>query len=198
MIRVGFRELSHSLQHEIQQLEINMDYVANKEAIVYEETLPRMNFDANRDHRVEENFMRVAKYVNLLQLAKNVYYDNSWSKRGLLSMFFNMERKWERIAAQIANTASMDDLGDHNGETFVDTCVDLAAYSMKLCAWVFVRRPDLYKRFLETLTSELEKAKMLAPQPLDILKAAAAVKSCEHGPAEVCDNCRPHGVHSTF
>jgi len=190
MINVGHKDVLPALKHQITELEIAMDYAANHISISKVPELTHLNAEAKRDHRIEEDFMRVSKYVNLLQLAKNVYYDNSWSKRGLLSMFFNMERKWERIASQITSTAYMEELREENGETFVDTCVDLAAYAMKLCAWVFVRRPDLYKRFLVSVTAELEKAKMMAPREV-------SEPSCDHGITEICDHCRPHGVHHT-
>lgn len=110
-----------------------------------------LNREAQTDHRVEVSFMDMASLVNKLQNAKNVLYDNSYSKRGLFSIFFNMERKWQRMDNQL-----FKGLGDAASEGFLDTCVDLAAYSMKLCAWICARSPKAYLKLTQMVQAEVE------------------------------------------
>lgn len=110
-----------------------------------------LNKEALTDHRVELPFSIISGVVERLATAKNVNYDNSYSKRGILSIFFNLERKWERIDKQIFSGKSLVDL---TTETFLDTCIDLAAYSMKMCAWICTRRPDLYLKLLRVTHQE--------------------------------------------
>lgn len=120
----------------------------------------QLNKDAVTDHRVELSFQAACDMVNVLQVAKNKHYDNSYSKRGIYSIFFNMERKWERLIGQlfgntpVAGESQEGDPLEAASESFMDTCVDLAAYSMKLVAWMSVRRPDLYIKVLQYVEAE--------------------------------------------
>lgn len=122
---------------------------------VPQDDYPNANTQSNSDHRVELPIMHMAKVIQMLADAKNKVYDNSYSKRGLFSIFFNMERKWERVVSQVFNGKSVR---DSVGETFLDTCVDLAAYSVKLCGWICARRPDLYLRLLQSTAKECRDA----------------------------------------
>lgn len=115
----------------------------------------------NPDHRIELDYMLVSSFLNTLQEAKNVHYNNSWSKRGLLSMFMNVERKWERVDHQLFN-----DIGDAGSEAFIDTLGDLAVYATKMFAWYAARSPVAYARWLESVRKEAEAVGQITqPQP---------------------------------
>jgi hypothetical protein len=107
--------------------------------------------DKQPDHRLELDFMVVASMMNTLQTAKNVHYDNSWSKRGMLSMFMNVERKYERLDTQI-----FSELGDAGSETFMDTLGDFAVYAVKMFAWYAARNPQAYLRWMLEVQKERE------------------------------------------
>jgi hypothetical protein len=132
---------------EIERLRVRMMQVYSSSAasIVYD----NVNKLAERDHRVEVDHYSVAVMIFVLRAAKNVHYDNSYSKRGLFSIFFNMERKWERLAAQLFN-----DHGDAASETFVDTIVDLAAYAIGMVGWLCARQPAAYIKLLQAIDRE--------------------------------------------
>lgn len=135
------------------------------------------NRTAQADHRVEIPMMVMAQVGNRLQLAKNVHYDNSYSKRGLFSIFFNMERKWERSVSQIFGGRTV---GDTASESFVDTCIDLAVYSIKMCAWICARRPDLYQKLLGSVVRELQSVNMLP----ELTRSPVAIPAGNRGVAE--------------
>jgi hypothetical protein len=120
----------------------------------------KVHNDAENDHKVELPFMSMARVIDRLQEAKNKHYQNSYSKRGVLSIFFNMERKWDRMDKQI-----FSDLSNAASETFLDTCIDLAAYAVKLCAWICARRPEMYRQLLQSVEEEGVAAGTLAPAP---------------------------------
>lgn len=103
------------------------------------------------DHRLELDFMVVASMMNTLQTAKNVHYDNSWSKRGMISMFMNVERKYERLDTQI-----FSEVGDAGSETFMDTLGDFAVYAVKMFAWYAARNPQAYLRWMLSVQKEHE------------------------------------------
>ena len=155
---------------------------------------PNVNTGAQRDHRVELPIMHMAKVVQQLADAKNKVYDNSYSKRGLFSIFFNMERKWERVVSQVFNGNS---LRDAMSETFLDTCVDLAAYATKLCGWICARRPDLYLRLLQATAKECRDAGIIPDEEFEPDTAAVQLGDgkgvCYGGESCVC---LPGGGHN--
>lgn len=122
---------------------------------------------AEADHKPEVPMLVIAHIGDRLQKAKNVHYKNSWSKRGIFSCFFNMERKWERFVESVFGGTTVMDTAS---EAFMDTILDLAVYSMKLVGWVAARRPDLYRKMLRSVALEvqsvgqLEKGWKVAPE----------------------------------
>lgn len=150
--QVKLLELIDNMESELLDLGSNRQLNRGVNSILQNASQP--------DHRVELDFMLAASIVNTLQTAKNAHYDNSYSKRGLLSIFFNMERKWERIDKGIFHS-----IGDAGSETFMDTLGDMAAYSMKLFAWYAIRNPVAYSKWLNTVRKEAEAVNPFIPNP---------------------------------
>ena len=154
------QELNHvnELMNVINELEDDLLKQGANRVLTPGEASIKLN-NQTPDHRIELDFMMAASFVNTLQAAKNVHYDNSYSKRGLLSIFFNVERKWLRIDKQLFSD-TMDDAGS---ETFMDTLGDFAAYAMKMFAWYAVRNPVAYYKWLEMVRKECQAVGLMPP-----------------------------------
>ena len=118
--------------------------------------------DHPQDHQLELDFVFVAVLMDVLQRAKNVSYHNSYSKRGLLSAFFNIERKFERFDAQLFGGTQ-----DAHSEGFIDTLGDLAIYCVKTFAWYALREPELFRKWLEAVLNESTSSGMVQLPPED-------------------------------
>ncbi len=119
-----------------------------------------INLQAHGDHRVEIPFNQMARIIDVLQTAKNKHYDNSYSKRGLFSIFFNVERKYERLVSMLFSNS---ELSASDSETLLDTVVDLGAYIVKMAGWICARRPDLFAKLLDSVQREAVSAGLATP-----------------------------------
>lgn len=90
-----------------------------------------------------------------LQNNKSLLYGRSYCKRADLSIFLNLERKWDRLSnimdGVIENglkSLSNRQEGTPN-ETFVDTVVDLSLYGLLWIGYIREKRPENYEEFLK-------------------------------------------------
>jgi hypothetical protein len=97
-----------------------------------------------------------------LQHDKEAVYGQSWRKYGNMSAFMNVARKWDRIDNIMRNAMEngmhiifSEEAGTAQ-ETFLDTVVDLASYSLLWVGYIANEHPDMWQRFLESnrLTQE--------------------------------------------
>ena len=96
--------------------------------------------------------------VPLLQLQhdKEAVYGQSWRKYGNISAFLNTARKWDRIdnimrkAMEDGMSLLFTDEGGTAQETFLDTVVDLANYSLLWVGHIASEHPEMWNKFLES------------------------------------------------
>ena len=103
------------------------------------------------------NIINVVPVIMELQAQKSSFYGRSYCRHGELSIFFNTERKWDRllnIMEKAIDTGNMNNLyTDNSGtptETFFDTLIDLASYSLLWVGYVFENHPEVFEKFIET------------------------------------------------
>lgn len=101
------------------------------------------------------NVMKVIPALLKLQNDKSLIYGRSWCKHGELSCFFNLERKWDRIQ-NIMEHAMEEGIGYIHGdeastptETFTDTIVDLASYSLLWMSYIYENYPEEWEKFIK-------------------------------------------------
>lgn len=100
-----------------------------------------------------ENMLTIFPDILELQAQKSAVYGRSYCRHGDLSIFLNVERKWDRIsnimnAAMKTGTDQLYESGTPT-ETFLDTVVDLASYSLLWVGYIKENHPELYQKFLE-------------------------------------------------
>ena len=109
-----------------------------------------------------KNMLDILPYILQLQAQKAAVYGRSYCRHGDLSIFLNTERKWDRISNIMdkAMTEGTDYLySDKSGtatETFVDTIVDLASYSLLWLGYINENHPELFQRFIKDNKLNLE------------------------------------------
>lgn len=102
------------------------------------------------------NAQKVVTAILNLQHDKEAVYGQSWRKYGQMSAFLNVARKWDRIDNIVQNavengmSALFSDESGTAQETFLDTVVDLASYSLLWVGYLASEHPDMWKRFLES------------------------------------------------
>ena len=119
-------------------------------------------------HSDTYNMLRLLPAILELQAQKAEVYGRSYCRHGDLSIFFNVERKWDRISnimekAMKNGTGTLHDEGTPT-ETFVDTVVDLASYGLLWVGYIMESHPEAYQKFLEVnglVTSTSGKANIL-------------------------------------
>lgn len=102
-----------------------------------------------------QNIMKILPYILKLQQQKSAVYGRSYCRHGELSIFFNTERKWDRILNIIekrmeeGNTKSLHtkDSGTPT-ETFFDTIIDLASYSLLWVGYIVENNPEILDQFI--------------------------------------------------
>ena len=110
------------------------------------------------------NVAKVFPYLLELQKQKGSYYGRSYCKHGHLSIFMNLERKWDRLANIIEmciQTGMKDFLKEGSPtETVVDTIADLATYSLLWLGYIQENNPELIDKFIKSngLTEDTCKA----------------------------------------
>ena len=118
----------------------------------------------------------VLGFIKRLHSEKNAAYGQAWKSRGeLTSILANVARKIDRIAMfQTVGTTI-------EGESIVDTAVDLFVYLTKYRLFLLEQLPDLAKRLLppaapEPLSDHVENFNVLADrtQPIEAPDPAAS------------------------
>lgn len=105
----------------------------------------------------EDNVLVMEMLPALLKLQndKSLIYGRSYCRHGDLSIFLNTERKWDRIsnimdsAMQAGMQTLFSDKSSTPTETFVDTVVDLASYSLLWASFIRDSHPEEWRKFLE-------------------------------------------------
>lgn len=100
------------------------------------------------------NMLQLLPALLELQAQKSAVYGRSYCRHGDLSIFLNVERKWDRIAnimeaAMKTGTETLYQEGTPT-ETFVDTVVDLASYGLLWVGYILETHPEALQRFLES------------------------------------------------
>ena len=100
------------------------------------------------------NLMKIFSQVLKLQNDKGRVYGRSYAKHGDVSIFLNVERKFDRIS-NIMDRAMREGLNTLHSEasstateTFLDTVVDLGLYSLMWVGYIKDEYPEEYQKFL--------------------------------------------------
>ena len=102
------------------------------------------------------NSMLMLPAILELQNQKSLIYGRSYCKHGDTSIFFNVERKWDRVenifskALQTGVSKLYSKDSATPTETFVDTVVDLANYSILWASYIRTEYPEEWEKFLES------------------------------------------------
>lgn len=102
------------------------------------------------------NIMLMLPVILELQNQKSLIYGRSYCKHGDTSIFFNVERKWDRVenifskALQTGVSKLYSKDSATPTETFVDTVVDLANYSILWASYIRTEHPEEWEKFLES------------------------------------------------
>lgn len=101
------------------------------------------------------NAQKVIPAILQLQHDKEAVYGQSWRKYGMASAFFNTARKWDRIDNIMrkalehgTNILTTGEAGTAQ-ETFMDTVVDLASYSLLWVGFMAEQYPEMWQKFLD-------------------------------------------------
>lgn len=101
------------------------------------------------------NAQRVITAILQLQHDKEAVYGQSWRKYGMASAFLNTARKWDRIdnimrkaLEQGEQVLTSNEAGTAQ-ETFMDTLVDLASYSLLWVGFMAEQHPEMWQKFME-------------------------------------------------
>lgn len=101
------------------------------------------------------NMMKFLPKLLELQNQKGLIYGRSYCKHEDVSIFLNVERKWDRISNIMdrAMKEGTDTLfGEQSStptETFVDTVVDLASYGSLWASYIMTEHPEAYEAFIQ-------------------------------------------------
>lgn len=100
------------------------------------------------------NLMEIFPQLLKLQNDKGRVYGRSYAKHGDVSIFLNVERKFDRIS-NIMDRAMREGLNTLHSEasstateTFLDTVVDLGLYSLMWVGYIKDEFPEEYQKFL--------------------------------------------------
>lgn len=124
----------------------------NKEALVqgFQDYVDRQS-QLCRDN---VNLMEIFPQLLKLQNDKGRVYGRSYAKHGDVSIFLNIERKFDRIS-NIMDRVMQEGLNTLHSEasstateTFLDTVVDLGLYSLMWVGYIKDEHPEEYQRFL--------------------------------------------------
>lgn len=102
------------------------------------------------------NLLEMLPKLLKLQNDKGNLYGRSYAKHGDLSIFFNLERKWDRIANIMdkAMKNGVDSLhteaSETPTETFMDTVVDLGLYALMWAGYIREKHPEAFKKFVHS------------------------------------------------
>lgn len=102
------------------------------------------------------NAQKVLPALLQLQHDKEAVYGQSWRKYGQASAFLNVARKWDRIDNIMEGvmsegvTALFSERSSTAQETFMDTVVDLANYSLLWVGYLSQEYPEMWLKFLDS------------------------------------------------
>lgn len=102
------------------------------------------------------NLNHVIPYLVELQKQKGAMYGRSYCKHGDLSIFFNLERKWDRISNMVdkaiasGNLNLLDSEVTTATESFADTVIDLANYSLLWVGYIYEKHPEVFDAFIKS------------------------------------------------
>lgn len=101
------------------------------------------------------NAQKVIPAILQLQHDKEAVYGQSWRKYGMASAFLNTARKWDRIenimrkALEQGTDILTTGAAGTAQETFMDTVVDLASYSLLWVGFMAEQYPEMWQKFLD-------------------------------------------------
>lgn len=101
-----------------------------------------------------KTILEILPTLLILQQNKELFYGDSWRKRGHLSAFMNLARKFDRMEcmfSEAVNNSGVDELFDENQfETFLDTVADLTVYGLLWTSFIAKEYPGLWEKFLKS------------------------------------------------
>ena len=112
-----------------------------------------------------ENLKEIFPKIIQLQDDKGQLYGRSWCKYGEVSAFFNLARKYDRLENIMQKALKYGTQILHSkesqtaNETFLDTVVDTAVYSLLWVGYIKENYPEEWKKFLKDNNLEEEKGK---------------------------------------
>ena len=102
-----------------------------------------------------QNLKHIIPYLFELQKQKGAMYGRSYCRHGDLSIFFNLERKWDRISNIVdnainSNSGTLESNVTTPNETFLDTVIDLANYSLLWVGYIYEKHPEVFDEFIKS------------------------------------------------
>ena len=96
--------------------------------------------------------VEVIPYLIELQDDKGKLYGRSYARHGDISIFMNVERKFDRLANMMESamkngTDKLYEMGTET-ETFLDTVADLAIYSTMWVGYIKENHPEVWESFV--------------------------------------------------
>lgn len=113
------------------------------------DSVPVSDADVSQD---QENLKKIIPLIVQLQKQKSERYGRSYCKHGELSIFFNLERKWDRLSNMMDSILQSGGDIHSSGtpdETFTDTVIDLASYALLWAGYIAETRPDAMDEFIK-------------------------------------------------
>ena len=99
------------------------------------------------------NLETVIPYLVELQRQKGRLYGRSYCNHGDLSIFMNLERKWDRLTTMMSSAIENGVKGLYKKgsatESFVDTVADLATYGLLWLGYICETQPNEFHKFLQ-------------------------------------------------
>ena len=99
----------------------------------------------------QKNLKKVIPLILKLQDQKSKLYGRSYCRHGELSIFFNLERKWDRLANMMegAMKSGVVHTSGTPDEPFIDTVVDLASYALLWAGYIAETHPEVLDAFIK-------------------------------------------------
>ena len=117
-------------------------------------TMMKRIFDKNKENVDIVNVLNILPAILELQAQKASVYGRSYCRHGDLSIFFNTERKWDRILNIMEKAIAKGEVNKLYGEgtpteSFFDTVVDLASYSLLWVGYIYENHREVFDKFIE-------------------------------------------------
>lgn len=115
------------------------------------------NFNNSAESIDSQNISKIFHLILQLQKQKSSAYGRSYCRHGDLSIFFNVERKWDRISNIMEKAIKSGNVNslyskefDTPTENFFDTIIDLASYSLLWAGYITETHPEVLENFIKT------------------------------------------------